>query len=120
MQAGKLDRKISIQRRTDTRDAHGQPIPDWSQIGLSRWARKMPVEGSERFIADQFISREQVTWEVRWSTDLADLNPKDRIVYPITAPSGTPLDSEIYEIMAVIEVGRRVGLRIMTARRSEI
>lgn len=116
MQAGKLDRKISIQRRADTLDDHGQPIPAWTQIGAYRWSRKEPVNGSERFASDQFIGREQNTFEVRWTEDLADLNPKDRIVYPVT---DTPADNEIYEIMAVHEMGRRHGLTIMTARRSE-
>jgi head-tail adaptor len=117
MQAGKLDRKISIERRTDTRDSYGQPIAAWSRIGVTRWASKVPVGGTERFGSEQFIGREQNTFEVRWTTDLADLNPMDRIVYPPT--SGTPDASEIYEIMAVNEIGRRKALRIMTARRAE-
>lgn len=117
MRAGKLDRKIQIERRTDTRDDHGQPIAVWTRIGTTRWASYGPVSGAERFIADQFVAREQVEFQVRWASDLDDLNPKDRIVFPIT--SGTASDSQIYEIMAVHEIGRREGLRIITARRSE-
>jgi SPP1 family predicted phage head-tail adaptor len=117
MQAGKLDRKISIERRTDTRDAYGQPIPTWERIGLTRSARRFPVAGDERFSSDQFIAREQIEFTIRWASDLSDLNSKDRVVYPATT---SPIDSEIYEIIAVHEIGRREGLKIITARRSEV
>lgn len=116
MKLGKLDRRISIQRKTDTRDAHGQPIPTWEQIGRQRWAGYSPTSGSERFVSDQFISRQQTEFQVQWASDLASLSPLDRVVFPY---STEPADADIYEIMAVHEIGRREGLRIMTARRSE-
>lgn len=119
MKAGNLDRKVSIQEKTETRDAAGQPIETWEQIGVPRSAQRLPVSGSERFTADQFIAREQVEWRVRWSADLADLNALHRVVYPVTT-SGTVPDSRIYDVMAVHEIGRREGLRIVTARRPEL
>lgn len=118
MKSGSLDRRIQIQRRTDTRDAHGQPIPTWATIGAVRWASYGPVGGAERYVSDQFVAREQVEFIVRWTTDLSDINPKDRVVFPIVT-SGTVPDSQTYEIMAVHEIGRREGLRIVTARRGE-
>lgn len=116
MKAGQLDQKISIERRTDTLDDHGQPIPAWTRIGPTRWAKRFPLSGDERFTSDQFISREQMEWTVRWATDLSALNPLDRIIYPVTS---SPSNSEIYDIIAVHEIGRREGLKIITARRSE-
>ena len=120
MRAGKLSRRISIQRRTDVRDSSGQPIPTWAQIGSARWADRQPAGGNERFGSEQFLAREQVVWEVRRTTDLADLNPKDRVVYPVTALSEEPADSDIYDILVVTEIGRGQGWRILTARRSEV
>ena len=117
MLAGKLDRRIRIERRTDTLDEVGQPIPTWAMIGPARWAQRSAISGTERFISDQFVAREQTEFQVRWAPDLADLNPKDRVVYPFTT---APTNSQIYEIMAVHEIGRNEGLRIMTARRSEV
>jgi SPP1 family predicted phage head-tail adaptor len=114
--SGQLDRLISIERRTDTRDSHGQPIPAWSRTGRKRWARYRPMHGTEMFASDQFIGRQQIEFLVRWSSDLADLNTKDRVVYPAVS---SPSDNEIYDIMGVHEDGRREGLRILTARRSE-
>lgn len=117
MRAGELDRRVSIERRVDTRDEHGQPIPTWTRIGKIRPARQFGMSGYERFGSDQYVGRQQTEFHVRWAQDLADLGPKDRIVYP--PQSDTPSSNEIYEIMAVHEIGRREGLRIMTARRSE-
>lgn len=113
---GPLDRKISIERKTSTRDDHGQPIESWTRIGATRSAAKFPVSGTERFIADQFVGREQDEFQVRWTTDIADVSPLDRVVYPVTV---APTDDEIFDIIAVHEIGWRVGLRIITARRAE-
>lgn len=116
MRAGTLDRKIAIERRTDVRDDFGQPIPTWNRIGRTRSANVRPVTGFEGFRAEQFIARQQTEFLIRYASDLSDLNPKDRIVYPVTS---SPTDNEIYEIRAVHEVGRREGIRIVTERRSE-
>lgn len=116
MRGGTLDRRISIESRTDTRDDHGQPIPSWSRIGRVRWANVRPVSGFEGFRAEQFIARQQTEFLVRYSSDLADLSSLNRVVFPVTS---TPTDNEIYDIKAVHEVGRREGIRIVTERRSE-
>lgn len=120
LQAGTLDRRVSIQRKTEARDAHGQPIETWSQIGRPRWAAMAPVdrlaERTEQFASRQFIASEQIEFKVRWTRDLQDLSPEDRIIYPITS---NPEDWQIYEIMTVHEIGRYAGLSILTARRSE-
>lgn len=116
LKTGKLDRKISIERKTATRDTYGQPIEAWSRIGLTRWAARFPVSGTERFNSDQVIAREQDEFQVRWTADLADVSSLDRIVYPVTV---SPTDDEIFDILAVHEIGWREGLRIITARRSE-
>ena len=116
LSTGTLDRRVYLERNTPAPDNSGDPIPVWSRIGHARWARRSPVAGDERFTADQFIAREQVQWTVRWAEEIADLSPGDRVVYPTTA---TPTDSEIYDIMAVHEMGWRVALNIITARRSE-
>jgi SPP1 family predicted phage head-tail adaptor len=113
--SGQLDRLISIERDTPARDTYGQPISSWSRIGRKRWARYRPLYGTERFIGDQYTSQQQVEFLVRWASDLSDLGTKDRIVYPI----GSTAANSVYDVIAIHEEGRREGLRIMTARRSE-
>ena len=116
MRAGELNRRISVERRVDTRDDHGQPIATWSRIGRIRPAKKFQMRGYERFTDVQYVGREQSEFWIRWATDLENLSPKDRIVYPVQED---PADSAIYEIMAVHEIGFREGFKILTARRSE-
>lgn len=117
LKTGGMKWKISIERNTPVRDGVGQPIESWERIGLKRWAGLAPVNGNERFISDQFIASQQVEFTVRYTQDIAAISPLDRIVYPAT--EDTPVASQIYDILAVHEVGWRESLRIITARRAE-
>lgn len=120
MRAGRLDRKIDIERRSVTQDASGEEIITWTKLAARRSASYRPMSGQERFTSDQWIAKEQVEFTVRYSDLLAELNPLDRIVYPAeTAGSPEPQENTVYEIMAVHEIGRREVLRVMTARRAE-
>lgn len=116
LNTGTLDRRIAIERNGTTLDIDGEPLETWTRIGKKRWARRYHLTGDERFASDQFIAREQVAYVVRWAADLADVNPKDRIVYPAT---DDPSDAEIYDVISVEEIGYREGLRLITARRAE-
>lgn len=117
LRAGSLDRRIDIERATAAADALGQPIETWAKLASNLPAALTPVAGEERFAAEQFVASEQVEFRVRWSSSLATLNPRDRVIYPPT--TSAPAAASIYDIMGVLEVGRREALRIMTARRAE-
>jgi SPP1 family predicted phage head-tail adaptor len=121
MRAGRLDRRIDIQRKTATQDEFGQEVEAWGDLTAEpEWASVSALRGEERFTADQFVAREQVEFRVRWSQALADVNPLDRILYPpASASPADPDPSTVYDIMAVHELGRRQGLRILAARRAE-
>ncbi len=116
LSTGSLDRRISIERNTPTQSRTGALEPAWERIGRVRWARRAQLAGQERYTAQQFLAREQVTFTVRWAEDLEGLSPKDRIVYPVV---DDPADNQIYDVLAVHELGYREGLVIETARRAE-
>lgn len=116
LRSGELDRRISIERNLPTQNVDGQLIENWQRLGRPRWSGRSYVDGDERYVSDQFIARQQVVFTVRWARDLAELSPKDRIVYPI---KDEPTDSEIYDVIEVQEIGFREGLRIVAARRAE-
>jgi len=121
VRAGKLDRKIDIERKTVTLNSSGDEIETWAKVVSRRAAGYRPLKGDERFAADQFIAEEQVEWTVRYSTALASLNPLDRVIYPAEeAGSPPPPDPTVYDVLAVHEVGRRRGLKIITVRRAEV
>lgn len=122
MRAGTLDRRITIMRQVATQSPSGEPQVTWEMLAGPRAAAIMPVSGNERWAAPQAVAQEQVEFRVRWSSDLADLSPRDRIVYPALdpdEPADTIPDVHIYEVLAVHEVGRREGYRLVTYRRAD-
>jgi SPP1 family predicted phage head-tail adaptor len=122
MRYGRLDRKIRIQRATVTVDDAGGAVETWSDLVASRWASVDPVSGDERFSVPEIGAKQQTEFQIRWSSNVAGITPKDRIVYPVPA-SGSPetiLDASIFDIAAVHEIGRREGLRIVAIRRTDV
>lgn len=118
MQGGRLDRRIDIERKSVTQAPSGQPIETWSKIA-TRWAASVaPVSGDERFTSAQYVASEQVEFRIRYSSSVADVNPLDRILYPAESDS-PPGEETIFNIISVIELGRREGLKIIAARRAE-
>jgi len=121
MRGGALDRRVTVQRLSSTQSPSGQPIEGWAAIGGARWAQRFPVAGEERFSGEQLAAKEQVEFRLRWSDDLADLQPADRVVEPAGDASTDPVPTRsIYDIIAVHEIGRHEGLRVLTARRSDV
>lgn len=118
MRAGALDRRVIVQRSTSSYSESGAPIKSWATIGSMRWALRFAVAGTERYSAEQLAALEQVEFRLRWSNDLADLQPQDRIIEPASDEAGdlTPGRS-IYDIIGVHEIGRNVALRVLTTRR---
>lgn len=123
MRAGNLDRLITIQRFTSSQATDGSPIEAWSTIVARRAASYRPLRGEERFTTPQLVAREQAEFRIRWSNDVANLTPKDRIIYPALAeasPEDAPDTRLIWDIIEVPEIGRREGLRITAARRADV
>lgn len=119
MRAGPLDRRVAVQRRTVTVSGTGAVEEVWAPIGNDRWASKVPVSGTERYSGPQLEAREQVEFRLRWSDDLADLQPTDRIIEPADdATASPPSTRSIYDIFAVLEIGRHEVLRVITARQT--
>jgi head-tail adaptor len=112
-----LDRFISIETMTTVPDSVGEPVETWTAIDSRRPASYKPLNGTERFAADQFIARQQAEFIIRWSVNVSLVSPLDRIIYPA---GDSPIQEEdIYDIMDVQELGRQDGLRILAARRAE-
>lgn len=113
-----LDRFIAIETKSTTTDPVGEPVDTWTAIDARRPASYRPINGTERFISDQFVARQQAEFIIRWSVDVSMVSPLDRIIYP--AGNSPILNEDIYDIMDVQELGRQEGLRILAARRAEV
>jgi len=116
IRAGKLDVRIALQRKTTSLSNSGTPFDSWSNLS-ERWAELNNVQGDERNAAQQWIAREQVKFTIRYSSDIADLSPLDRIVFPANdAINSPPPIRSNYDIISVLAEGRNEKLVILAAR----
>ena len=100
MRAGKLDRRLTIQRLSENqRDQFNKPVQVWIDL-CTVWAQQRPNRGSERFADGQVSGTAVMTFHIRY---LADISMRDRLIY----------EGVSYEIVAPPrEIGRRVVTEI--------
>lgn len=105
MNIGFLDRRIQIQQQSTTVDAYGDRTGSWSTLHTV-WAALDNKSASSSVIAEQEASINRVTWRVRYSTDMAAVTTNMRILY----------GSDVYNILAVTEHGRKHELHFVTEK----
>ncbi|MEH6477723.1 MAG: phage head closure protein [Sneathiella sp.] len=98
MQAGKLDRRITVQELTSTPDSFGGAVETWETLAPI-WAGVQEGSGREYFAAARVNSEVSAVFETRYRSDLTSAN---RISY----------NGKFYNILSVSEIGRRKGLLI--------
>lgn len=108
MEAGKLDRRITLERYTTTYNEFNEPVEAWTTLGRV-WASKRDVSDRERVAAAEVSAEISTRFQIRYSSTVADLSPKDRLTY----------EGRIYNISAVKEIGRREGLEISAAAEAD-
>lgn len=117
MGAGKYDRRVRIERAIDARNELGETLPAGWSVLADVWTKVAPAPGRERFQSGETAAEATTVFTVRWQRQLADLSPRDRLRYPLSAISGAA--AELYNIHAVIELGRRDELQITATRRGD-
>ena len=106
MDAGKLDRRISIERAFATTDAVGGEVLSWLPL-RTVWAEVRQISDGERWRAAEVSAFATTRFTVRWDDDAVE--ETDRILY----------DGGVYEIVGIKEIGRRVGQEITASARVE-
>ena len=101
MQSARLDRKITIEKPTETLNAVREVVATWSTFA-SVWAKKTDTGGSEKF-SGAVIAEFTVNFEIRY---LSGITMKMRIKY----------EDEYYNIVNMVEIGRRDGLLLKTLK----
>lgn len=123
MKAGRLDRLITIRSRTVTETPSGAEEESWSIVAQRRPASYSPVRGSEGFAAPETVAKQQVEFWIRYSANVAALQPeKNDIVYPALDDDeldDDPPTNRLFDILAIHEIGRREGLKIIAERRPD-
>ncbi|NFV80000.1 phage head closure protein [Magnetospirillum aberrantis] len=105
MDAGKLDRLITILALTTGQDEYGGVTETWTPIDDPVWARWMPGAGSERFAAASTYAETQGRFLIRWRSDIT---PQHRVAW----------DGREFDILDVVEIGRREGLELRVKARA--
>jgi head-tail adaptor len=109
--AGKRDRLIKIERYTTTQNDLNEEVQTWAALATVM-ASKTYVRASESQAASEISAVRGLRFSITWRADYADVNPRDRIEYPV--------DSGIYfDISEVNEIGRREGIEIFATARSD-
>ena len=94
MQAGRLNRRCTLQSPSQSVDALGQPIPGWTDVALV-WASIRHLSGVEAIKADAVTSTVKASIRIRYRTGL---NAGMRVVH----------GAQVYGIEAVMpDVGGR-------------
>jgi SPP1 family predicted phage head-tail adaptor len=108
MRAGDLDRRITIQRASFALNAFNEPLATWLDIATV-WAAARHVTDVEQFRAHEIGAEVTARFTIRYSSEVADLGPADRLAF----------EGREYNITGVRELGRREWLEIRAAARAE-
>jgi SPP1 family predicted phage head-tail adaptor len=106
--AGKLDRRIRIMRSSETVNALNEPVLTWGVLADVA-AGKKDVSDGEKLRAKEMNASITTRFHIRWSAKVSDVDARDRILF----------DGREFDIVAVKEIDRRVGLEITAAARAE-
>ncbi|MHC2533354.1 phage head completion protein [Bradyrhizobium diazoefficiens] len=127
IRAGSLDRRVTIQRRTITQSSSGEAGETWANVSVRRPASMWPLKGDdESFRSPEKVAYERIEFRVRYSDDVADLSPLDRVIHPAltTAQAADPNyvipTRSIFDVLGTLEIDRRRGIRIITQRRADV
>lgn len=99
LNAGALDRRITIIQPTEAISAAGEVTMTWANLSVVP-AMYKPLNSTERFGANAVRTERACKFHIRYRSDVTE---KMRVTY------GT----ETYRIIAINELGRREGLELV-------
>ncbi len=100
MSAGGMDRFLGLRHRVSSRTLQNEELLTWPANYTEVWARKRDIRGSKRFAAREFEAEQLTEFQIYWRSDILST---DRIY----------LDTFVYEILQIAEIGRREGLDLL-------
>lgn len=109
MQAGRLDRRVTLRRKVSGLDAAGGETATWVTVGENVAASRTPIRDDERIRAAAVGASATDRFQVRWAEAWKDLAPEDQL----------DCEGRAYDVVAVKEIGRRRGLEITAVRLAE-
>lgn len=109
MRLGRLDRRITVQRRgAPSRNDMNEPVETWSDVGTF-WAEQVQQRPTEAWKAGQTAAQVETVFRVRWLERTASITPLDRLI----------CEGRDYRIVGVTEPVRRAVIEIVAVAYSE-
>jgi SPP1 family predicted phage head-tail adaptor len=98
MKAGKLDRKIMIEREIETVDRYGTATSTWAPIATVA-AQRITMSTDEFLAASGERTETAIVFRIRYR---AGVTLSDRVTF----------EGQIFDLVEVKEIGRREGLEL--------
>lgn len=111
MDAGSLDRRVTLLRAGTVTDDYGDEVDGFTELATV-WASVRPSPGTERLASAENAATAPTVITIRYGRGVADLSPRDRIEYPVGS-------GRMFDIKSVVELGRRDGLQIAAVGRAD-
>ena len=105
MNVGRMYRRLLLKRRAIAQSASGEPIETFTDLATV-WGQRVELRGAERYESQQVAAKVDVKYIIRYRDDVG---PLDRFTE----------GGREYDISAVLEIGRRVGLELHAQARAE-
>lgn len=103
MNAGRLDRKVILEKPTTTRDDFGQSTQTFTKEA-EVWAQRRDISAKETTESDQPVASTRTEWTIRWRSDV-----RETWQLKTQAPDRV----QTFDIVGILELGRREGLRLI-------
>lgn len=111
MNTGDLDRRIVLFKASPAQDTHGDTVSRFDLL-CTVWASVRSAPGSERLQSGENAASAPTVFRIRHSRQVAGLNPKDSVEYPVAS-------GRLFDIKSVVEIGRREGVEIVAVGRAD-
>ena len=99
--SGSLNRRVTFQRATVTVDSYGGEVETWNTLA-SVWMHRRDVSAGESYKAQEVGGQLSIRFTIRYSSDVATLNPRDRALY----------EGAVYNITGVRETKRNRWMEV--------
>ena len=107
--SGRLTRRVTLQRATVTQNSFNEDVEAWTTLATV-WAERRDVSAAEAYRAQEVGAQITTRFKIRYSSDVADLNPRDRLIF----------DGLTYQITGVRESLRNRWIEVDTVARPDI
>lgn len=107
MFAGQLDKRLTWQRATQSKDAKGGVVETWSTL-FETWCCRLEDRGRESVVSAETQDTQRVTLQLRWRPDF-ELKTTDRFQHA----------GRTWRIVSLAELGRQVGHQVSGLARTD-